>query len=217
MKTMNWQVGQRFTLISMNYAGTDLEFKIIGVLPDERWSQNFFFREDYFQEGTGDKDRFHMMWLRVRDPETGQRVAQQIEQMFEKSDTEVLVETESAGIARLTDRTKSIVAIVDVVWNGILESVKIAAMADAYEVNVAPHNFNGHLASLISSHFCAVVPNFRIMEIDIEDVPWKDELVTCPPVIETGELLIPTGPGWGAEINEDVVRAHPPLQRHGRT
>src|SRR5260370_20310718 len=40
-------------------------------------------------------------------------------------------------------------AIIDVAWNGILESVKIASMADAYEVTVAPHNFNGHLGSLL--------------------------------------------------------------------
>ena len=43
-------------------------------------------------------------------------------------------------------------------------------MADAYEVNVAPHNFNGHLGSLMSAHLCAAIPNFRVMEIDIEDV-----------------------------------------------
>jgi L-alanine-DL-glutamate epimerase-like enolase superfamily enzyme len=101
-------------------------------------------------------------------------------------------------------------AIIDVAWNGILESVKVAAMADAYEVNVAPHNFNGHLGSLISAHFCAVVPNFKVMEIDIDDVKWKDDIVTQPPVIEDGHLVLPTGPGWGAEINEDFVRAHPP-------
>ena len=101
-------------------------------------------------------------------------------------------------------------AIIDVAWNGILESVKIAAMADAYEVNVAPHNFNGHLGSLISAHFCAVVPNFKVMEIDIDDVSWKDDIVTLPPVIENGELLLPTGPGWGADVNEEFVRAHPP-------
>ncbi|MGH6644752.1 MAG: enolase C-terminal domain-like protein, partial [Bradyrhizobium sp.] len=59
-------------------------------------------------------------------------------------------------------------AIVDVVWNGFYESLKIAAMAEVYEVNVAPHNFYGHLASAISAHFCAAVPNFRIMEIDID-------------------------------------------------
>ena len=102
------------------------------------------------------------------------------------------------------------VAIIDVPWNGILESMKIAAMAEAYEVNVAPHNFYGHLSSLMSAHFCAALPNFRIMEIDIDDVPWKDDLVTEPPRIENGELILPTGPGWGADVNEDVVRRHPP-------
>jgi galactonate dehydratase len=64
----------------------------------------------------------------------------------------------------------------------------------------------------MSAHLCAAIPNFRVMEIDIEDVPWKDDLVSKPPVIEAGELLIPTGPGWGVEINEDVVRAHPPAR-----
>ena len=72
---------------------------------------------------------------------------------------------------------------------------------------------NGHLASLISAHFCAAVPNFRIMEIDIEDVPWKDDLVTQPPVIEAGDLLIPTGPGWGAEVNEAAILEHPPHRK----
>jgi L-alanine-DL-glutamate epimerase-like enolase superfamily enzyme len=104
-------------------------------------------------------------------------------------------------------------AIIDVAWNGILESIKIAAMADAYEVNVAPHNFNGHLGSLISAHFCAVVPNFKVMEIDIDDIRWKDDIVTVPPVIANGDFLLPTGPGWGAEINEEFVRAHPPKGR----
>src|SRR5207237_4969248 len=80
-------------------------------------------------------------------------------------------------------------AIIDVAWNGILESLKIAAMADAFEVNVAPHNFNCHLGSLISAHFCAAVPNFKVMEIEIDDVTWQDEIVTVPPVIETGDLV----------------------------
>ena len=102
------------------------------------------------------------------------------------------------------------VAIVDVPWNGILESVKIAHMAEAFEVNVAPHNFYGHLSTLMSAHFCAAVSNFRIMEIDIDDVPWKDDLVTAPPKIENGHLVLPSGPGWGADLNEEAIRAHPP-------
>ena len=53
-----------------------------------------------------------------------------------------------------------------------------------------------------------MLPNVRIMEIDIDDVPWKDELVDHPPVIENGEVLIPTRPGWGANLNVDVARKH---------
>ena len=102
------------------------------------------------------------------------------------------------------------VAIIDVPWNGIIESVKIAAMAEPYEINVAPHNFYGHLSTLMSAHFCAVLPHLRIMQIDPDDVPWKDDLVTVPPVIENGVLKLPTGPGWGADPDEDAIRAHPP-------
>jgi L-alanine-DL-glutamate epimerase-like enolase superfamily enzyme len=46
------------------------------------------------------------------------------------------------------------------------------------------------------------------MEIDIDDVPWKADLVTCPPMIQDGHILLPTGPGWGADINEEVLREH---------
>ena len=105
------------------------------------------------------------------------------------------------------------VAIIDVIWNGFLESIKIASMAEAYEVNCAPHNYYGHLCSAISAHFCAVVPNFRVMEIDIDSVAWRDELFINAPAIEDGELIIPKGPGWGVEVNEAAVRAHPPRTR----
>ncbi len=102
------------------------------------------------------------------------------------------------------------VAIIDVLRNGLAESLKIAAMAEVYGVNVAPHNYYGHLASVISAHLCAVVPNFRIMETDIDGAPWRDEFVTAVPAIENGEMVLPTGPGWGIDINEAAVRARPP-------
>ena len=102
------------------------------------------------------------------------------------------------------------VAIIDVPWNGIWQSMKIAAMAEAYEVNCAPHNFYGNLSTLMSAHLCAAMPNFRIMEIDIDDVPWKGDMLTYVPEIKDGDLIVPTEPGWGAELNEEVIRAHPP-------
>ncbi len=89
------------------------------------------------------------------------------------------------------------VAIIDVVWNGFLESVRIANLADTYEINVAPHNFYGHLASAMSAHFCAAVPNFRIMEYEADDVPWKDELFTHQPTVEDGMYVLSTAPRLG--------------------
>jgi L-alanine-DL-glutamate epimerase-like enolase superfamily enzyme len=100
------------------------------------------------------------------------------------------------------------VVMIDVPWNGFGPSKRIADLAETYELNVAPHNYYSHLSTLHSAHLCACVPNVRIMEIDIDDVPWKDELVSHPPVIDKGELVIPTRPGWGADLNEDVARKH---------
>ena len=102
------------------------------------------------------------------------------------------------------------VAIVDVVWNGLNESLKIAAMADVYEINCAPHNFYGHLCSAISAHFSALIPNFRVMELDIDSAPWRDEFYTQVPTVENGDLILPNGPGWGINVNEKAVRARPP-------
>ena len=99
--------------------------------------------------------------------------------------------------------------LIDVPWNGILESVKIAWLADTYEVNVAPHNFYSPLATAMSAHFCAAIPNLRIMEIDPDVVPWYYDFVTVPPIVRDGHLTVPTGPGWGTEVNEEAIRAHP--------
>ncbi len=100
------------------------------------------------------------------------------------------------------------VVMVDVPWNGFAQSRKIADLAESYELNVAPHNYYSHLSTLHSAHLCASVGNVRIMEIDVDDVPWKDALVDHPPVVERGELVIPTRPGWGADLDEAVARKH---------
>jgi L-alanine-DL-glutamate epimerase-like enolase superfamily enzyme len=102
------------------------------------------------------------------------------------------------------------VAIIDVPWNGAWQSLKMAMAAEAHEVNIAPHNFYGHLCTMMGAHFCAAVPNLRIMETDIDRLAWDDELVSHPPLYEAGQLVVPDRPGWGTEPNEEAIRAHPP-------
>jgi galactonate dehydratase len=101
------------------------------------------------------------------------------------------------------------VAIVDPQWNGVLESVKMAHLADAYDVNVAAHCSAGPLGALMSAHFCAAIPNFRIMEYEADTVPWGPDLLTTPNRIENGEFVLSHAPGWGADIDVEVARAHP--------
>jgi galactonate dehydratase len=107
------------------------------------------------------------------------------------------------------------VAIIDTPWNGVWQSLKIAAAAEAHEVNVAPHNFYGHLCTMMNAHFSAVVPNLRIMETDVDRIAWDHELFTHVPVIENGHLVMPDRPGWGTEPNEEGIKAHPVKKAQG--
>jgi galactonate dehydratase len=101
------------------------------------------------------------------------------------------------------------VASVDVIWNGFHQAKKIADLAETFEVNCAPHNYYSHLATFISAQWCAAIPNVRILEVDVDDVPWRETLTTAVPEIEDGVLKVPPGPGWGVDVNEDVLREHP--------
>lgn len=107
------------------------------------------------------------------------------------------------------------VAIVDTPWNGVWQSMKIAASAEAHEVNVAPHNFYGHLCTMMNAHFAAAVPNLRIMETDIDRIAWDHEVFTHVPEIVDGYLVMPDRPGWGTEPDEEAIRAHPPRANAG--
>lgn len=102
------------------------------------------------------------------------------------------------------------VAIIDTPWNGVWQSLKIAAAAEAHEVNVASHNFYGHLCTMMNAHFSAVVPNMRIMETDIDRIAWDMEIFTHVPDIKDGYLTVSDRPGWGTEPIEAALAKHPP-------
>jgi L-alanine-DL-glutamate epimerase-like enolase superfamily enzyme len=172
---------------------------------------NFNFKTEGFLQVARAIEPFDIFWVEIdtREPRALRHVRRGTsipvasgECLFGRRDYKPYLEAHAADVL-----------IIDAPWNGLAESLKIAAMADAYEVNVAPHNFYGHLATMMSATFCAVVPNLRIMEIDPDRVPWYDELVTHTPAVKDGYLHLPTRPGWGTDVNEAAVRAHPPRKR----
>lgn len=102
------------------------------------------------------------------------------------------------------------VCIVDPLWNGVGEAVKMANLCEVYDVNVAAHNYHGWLGTAMCAHWCAAIPNFRELEVDVDDVPWKDEITSTLPIVD-GVLELPMTPGWGVEVDEEALLRHPPV------
>jgi galactonate dehydratase len=100
------------------------------------------------------------------------------------------------------------VVMVDVQWQGFSAAKKVADLAETYELNVAPHNYNGHLSTFQSLNLCAAVSNVKIMESDPDAVPLRDELFTRLPDVKDGHMTVPSAPGWGTELNEAAARKH---------
>ena len=97
---------------------------------------------------------------------------------------------------------------VDVQWQGFGASKKVADLAEAYELNIAPHNPASELASFQSVQLCASVSNVRIMESDPEGVPWRFELFTERPEVIDSYMTVPTAPGWGCDLVEDAAKKY---------
>jgi galactonate dehydratase len=115
------------------------------------------------------------------------------------------------GFNDLLSRHAAHVIQPDLVYSGgFLETKKIAAMAEAHYVSVAPHNCDGPGRLAASVHLCANIPNFLILEtFEDFDVAWRRDLASGGPELVDGYYSVPGAPGWGYEIDEDVARAHP--------
>jgi galactonate dehydratase len=92
---------------------------------------------------------------------------------------------------------------------GLWEARKIAAMAEAHSIAVAPHNPNGPVATAVTIQFAAATPNWIIQEAITNDVPWRDDVVINPVAVDQGYAAIPTRPGLGIDINEKEAAKYP--------
>ncbi len=168
---------------------------------------NFNFKTEGYERVAKAMEPYNLMWLEIDtyDPEallqikkaTSTRICSG-ENLFTTRD-----------YRRFFDLHAMDAAMVDLPWNGFTASKKICDLAEIYEINIGPHNYYSHLSSFASAQLCAVANNVRIMEIEVDDVPWKDDLVTAVPEIIDGHMTIPTKPGWGTDLNEKEMAKHP--------
>ncbi|MGH9004406.1 MAG: enolase C-terminal domain-like protein, partial [Acidimicrobiia bacterium] len=92
---------------------------------------------------------------------------------------------------------------------GLTEVKKIAAMAEASYVRVAPHNASGPIGTAAAVHLDAAIPNFLIQEYFVAQAPWIEEVVAGGPRVVDGEIVVPDRPGLGVELSEAAALAHP--------
>ncbi len=92
---------------------------------------------------------------------------------------------------------------------GFSEGRKIAALAETYHVRVLPHNPNGPISTLVGLHFGISTPNFEMLEYPRQP---DDQLplLRGMPVVKDGRLSAPIEPGWGVEIDEELLSQFAP-------
>lgn len=109
-----------------------------------------------------------------------------------------LLETGAAGIVML-----------DISWcGGLSEARKIASMAEAWHLPVAPHDCTGPVVLGASTHLSLNAPNALVQEsVRAFYRTWYRDLVTQLPEVTDGMITVPPGPGHGMKLNPDLDRA----------
>jgi L-alanine-DL-glutamate epimerase-like enolase superfamily enzyme len=92
---------------------------------------------------------------------------------------------------------------------GLLEAKKIAGMAEAHYAQVAPHLYCGPVVGAANIHLAASIPNFLILESIERWGGFHAEILRTPIRWEDGCVLVPSAPGLGVELDEEVALAHP--------
>jgi galactonate dehydratase len=93
---------------------------------------------------------------------------------------------------------------------GITQMRKIATMAEAHHIMMAPHSGSlGPVAEYAALHLLAAIPNALILERIDDDWPGKASTIRRHPVQKDGFIAVPDAPGLGCDIDEEFVARHP--------
>lgn len=90
---------------------------------------------------------------------------------------------------------------------GIWEMKKVAAMAEVYGAQMAPHLYAGPVEWAANVQLAASIPNLLIAETI--ETPFHNDLIKGSIAVEDGFIRVPEGPGLGIEVDEQLARAHP--------
>jgi galactonate dehydratase len=99
---------------------------------------------------------------------------------------------------------------------GIMEVIKIAAMAECRHIPICPHNPSGPVANAATLQLAACTPNFFLLETMASDVPHRREVSSEQVRLEDGMMAIPDGPGLGIDIDEQAIARYPYQSRNLR-
>jgi galactonate dehydratase len=90
---------------------------------------------------------------------------------------------------------------------GIAEAKRIADIADAHYIPIAPHNVSSPLGMMSACHVMASVPNFLLLEFHGMGISWWSDLCDGDkPYIENGFMALSERPGIGVELNDEVAK-----------
>lgn len=91
---------------------------------------------------------------------------------------------------------------------GIAEGKRIADIADAHYIPIAPHNVSSPLGMMAACHVIASVPNFLVLELHALNIPWWNDLcIGDQPFVENGFMTVSERPGIGVELNDEVAKS----------
>ena len=90
---------------------------------------------------------------------------------------------------------------------GIWEMKKVAAMAEVYNAQMAPHLYAGPIEWAANIQYAASIPN--ILMCECIETPFHDQLIKGSIRVEDGFITPPTAPGLGIDVDEALARAHP--------
>jgi len=98
---------------------------------------------------------------------------------------------------------------------GIWRTIQIAGIARAHHAELALHNAESPLKTMVALQICAVTPNIFIQEcFDDFLEPWTEDVLHGYLRVENGHLQMPTAPGLGVELDEEEAAKHPYSPKH---